>query len=118
MVFLCAAIATFQRCARLRPEVLRRFAGPVFNFSHFPRPIRVRPELWIARMRTVAFNWRGDLESSFPPWLWHPRVYQTFDIAVIDRVGYRIYDSWLGARLGACLARAYRCVRPNRYETT
>ena len=94
-------------------------------FVHAPfgddpdRPMHVvHTDIITPRMRTVGFNWRGDLESSFPAWLWHPRVYQTFDVSVLDRVGYRIYDSWLGARLGPSLARAYRRVRPNRYETT
>jgi hypothetical protein len=66
-------------------------------------------------MHTVGFNWRGDLEQPFPQWLWNPKVYQSFDISAIDRLGYRVYDSWLGQRVGAPLAKAYRKLRPNRY---
>ena len=91
-------------------------------FVHAPfgedpdRPMHVvHEDVVTPRMRTVGFNWRGDLEAPFPQWLWHPRVYQSFDISAIDRLGYRMYDSWLGQRVGAGLARAYRKLRPNRY---
>ncbi len=91
-------------------------------FVHAPfgedpdRPMHVVHEDVITpRMRTVGFNWRGDLETPFPQWLWHPHVYQSFDISAFDRLGYRVYDSWLGQRFGAQIARAYRKLRPNRY---
>jgi 2-polyprenyl-3-methyl-5-hydroxy-6-metoxy-1,4-benzoquinol methylase len=93
-----------------------------FLFVHAPfgedpdRPMHVVHEDVITpRMHTVGFNWRGDLEQPFPQWLWHPRVYQSFDISAIDRLGYRVYDSWLGQRVGAPLAKAYRKLRPNRH---
>jgi len=91
-------------------------------FVHAPfgddpdRPMHVVHEDVITpRMHTVGFNWRGDLEAPFPQWLWNPRVYQSFDISAFDRLGYRVYDSWLGQRVGAPLAKAYRKLRPNRY---
>ena len=91
-------------------------------FVHAPfgedpdRPMHVVHEDVITpRMRTVGFHWREDLEAPFPQWLWHPRVYQSFDLSAIDRLGYRVYDSWLGQRVGTPLARAYRKLRPNRY---
>jgi len=91
-------------------------------FVHAPfgedpdRPMHVvHEDVVTPRMHTVGFNWRGDLELPFPQWLWHPKVYQAFDISAIDRLGYRVYDSWLGQRVGAPLAKAYRKLRPNRY---
>jgi len=91
-------------------------------FVHAPfgedpdRPMHVvHEDVVTPRMHTVGFNWRGDLELPFPQWLWHPKVYQSFDISAIDRLGYRVYDSWLGQRVGAPLAKAYRKLRPNRY---
>lgn len=91
-------------------------------FVHAPfgadpdRPMHVvHEDVVTPRMRTVGFNFRGDLEAPFPEWLWHPRVYQSFDISAIDRLGYRVYDSWLGQRVGANLAKVYRKLRPNRY---
>src|SRR5262249_2218950 len=44
------------------------------------------------RMRTVGFNWRGDLEADFPGWLWAPRVYERFDLSALDRIGYFVHD--------------------------
>ena len=98
----------------LRPGGLLFVHAP---FGEDPdRPMHVVHEDVITpRMRTVGFNWRGDLETPFPQWLWHPRVYQSFDISAIDRLGYRVYDSWIGQRVGAHLAKAYRRLRPNRY---
>ena len=46
------------------------------------RPMHVvHEDVVTPRMHTVGFNWRGDLELPFPQWLWHPRVYQSFDIS-------------------------------------
>jgi SAM-dependent methyltransferase len=90
-------------------------------FVHAPygedadRPMHVvHEDVVTPRMHTVGFKWRGDLERGFPGWLWHPRVYESFDVPTVDRLGYRLYDSWLGQRVGPPLARAYRMLRPNR----
>jgi 2-polyprenyl-3-methyl-5-hydroxy-6-metoxy-1,4-benzoquinol methylase len=104
-------------------DVIRRAMRPGgLLFVHAPfgedpdRPMHVvHQDVVTPRMRTVGFNWRGDLEAPFPQWLWHPKVYQSFDISAFDRLGYRVYDSWIGQRVGAPLARAYRKLRPNRY---
>jgi len=67
-------------------------------------------------MRTVGFHRRDDFDTRFPDWLWHPLVYQSFNVSPLDRVGYRVYDvEWLKGGTGAWLARAYRRLRPNRY---
>lgn len=91
-------------------------------FVHAPfgededRPMHVvHADVITPRMHTVGFSWRGDLETSFPSWLWHPRVYESFEVPAVDRLGYRLYDSWLGQRVGPPLARAYRMLRPNRH---
>ena len=74
----------------------------------------VHEDVVTPRMHTVGFAWREDLEQAFPSWLWHPRVYESFDVPAVDRIGYRLYESWLGQRVGPPLARAYRALRPNR----
>jgi len=111
-----------HRPMRTLDQIARSMRPGGFLFVHAPfgedpdRPMHiVHSDVITPRMRTVGFNWRGDLEAPFPQWLWHPRVYQSFDISAIDRLGYRVYDSWLGQRVGAHLARAYRKLRPNRY---
>jgi SAM-dependent methyltransferase len=92
-------------------------------FMHAPfgsdpaRPMHVvHEDVVTPRMRTVGFHRRDDLETRFPEWLWHPHVYQSFDVSALDRLGYRVYDEWLTGGTGAWLARAYRRLRPNRYE--
>lgn len=111
-----------HRPLRTLDQINRSMRPGGLLFVHAPfgedpdRPMHVvHEDVVTPRMRTVGFNWRGDLEQPFPQWLWHPRVYQSFDISAIDRLGYRVYDSWLGQRVGAHLARAYRKLRPNRY---
>ena len=111
-----------HRPLRTLDQINRSMRPGGLLFVHAPfgedpdRPMHVVHEDVITpRMRTVGFNWRGDLEAPFPQWLWHPRVYQSFDISAIDRLGYRVYDSWIGQRVGAQLAKAYRKLRPNRY---
>jgi len=91
-------------------------------FMHAPfgpdpdRPMHVvHEDVVTPRMRTVGFNWRGDLERQFPEWLWHPKVYQSFNVSFADRLAYRVYDEWLKGGTGEWLARAYRRLRPNRY---
>jgi SAM-dependent methyltransferase len=91
-------------------------------FMHAPfgpdpdRPMHVvHEDVVTPRMRQVGFHWRNDLETRFPEWLWHPRVYQSFSVSPLDRFGYRVYDEWLKGGTGAWLARAYRRLRPNRY---
>jgi SAM-dependent methyltransferase len=90
-------------------------------FVHAPfgedpdRPMHVvHTDVITPRMRTVGFNWRGDLETGFPSWLWHPRVYEAFALSPIDRLGYLVYDVWLQGPMGDRLARAYRYLRPHR----
>ncbi len=90
-------------------------------FVHAPygedaeRPMHVvHEDVVTPRMHTVGFKWREDLEAAFPRWLWHPRVYESFAVPTVDRLGYRLYESWLGQRVGPPLARAYRMLRPSR----
>jgi hypothetical protein len=92
-------------------------------FVHAPfgkdaeRPMHVvHSDVITPRMRTVGLMWRGDLEGGFPGWLWHPRVYEAFDLSPIDRLGYLIYDVWLRGPLGDHLASVYRRFRPGRPE--
>ena len=104
-------------------DVISRSLSPGgLLFMHAPfgedaeRPMHVvHEDVVTPRMHTVGFTWREDLERSFPSWLWHPRVYESFEVPVVDRLGYRLYESWLGQRVGAPLARAYRMLRPNRH---
>ncbi len=98
----------------LRPGGLLFVHAP---FGEDPdRPMHVvHSDVITPRMRSVGFNYRGDLEEAFPDWLWKPHVYEAFDVTTIDRLGYRVYDSWFGRRLGEPIARAYRLLRPNHY---
>lgn len=93
--------------------------GALF-FVHAPfgkdpdRPMHVvHTDVITPRMRTVGFTWREDLETDFPGWLWHPRVYEAFDLSPIDRLGYLIYDGWLQGAVGDRLASVYRRLRPH-----
>jgi SAM-dependent methyltransferase len=90
-------------------------------FVHAPfgedpdRPMHVvHEDIVTPRMRTVGFNWRGDLESDFPSWLWHPRVYDSLDATRLDKLGYYIYDVWMQGAVGHRLARLYRRLVPRR----
>jgi hypothetical protein len=90
-------------------------------FVHAPfgedpdRPMHVvHEDIVTPRMRTVGFNWRGDLESDFPSWLWHPRVYDSLDATRLDKLGYYIYDVWMQGAVGHRLARWYRRLVPRR----
>jgi 2-polyprenyl-3-methyl-5-hydroxy-6-metoxy-1,4-benzoquinol methylase len=87
-------------------------------FVHAPfgedpdRPMHVvHTDVVTPRMRSVGFTWRGDLETGFPDWLWHPRVYEAFALSAIDRVGYRLYDGWLKGPVGDGIAQLYRRIR-------
>jgi 2-polyprenyl-3-methyl-5-hydroxy-6-metoxy-1,4-benzoquinol methylase len=90
-------------------------------FVHAPvgkdpdRPMHVVHEDVITpNMRSVGFHWRGDLETGFPAWMWHPRVYEAFPLSTMDRIGYRLYDGWLKGPVGDGLANLYRRLRPKR----
>jgi hypothetical protein len=90
-------------------------------FVHAPfgkdpdRPMHVvHADVVTPKMRSIGFNWRGDLEAAFPAWLWHPRVYEAFQLSAIDRLGYSLYDGWLKGPFGDALAGVYRRLRPNR----
>lgn len=91
--------------------------GALF-FVHAPfgkdpdRPMHVvHTDVITPRMRTVGLTWREDLETDFPSWLWHPRVYEAFDLSPVDRLGYLIYDVWLQGAVGDRLASVYRRLR-------
>jgi len=110
-----------HRPLRTLDAISRSLSPGGLLFVHAPfgedkeRPMHVVYEDVVTpRMHTVGFEWREDLERSFPRWLWHPRVYESFDVPAVDRLGYRLYESWLGQRVGPPLARAYRMLRPNR----
>jgi 2-polyprenyl-3-methyl-5-hydroxy-6-metoxy-1,4-benzoquinol methylase len=107
----------------LRPlNAIRRAMTPgALFFMHAPfgsdpdRPMHVvHADVVTPRMRSVGFTWRGDLEHEFPQWLWHPRVYEAFDVSPIDRLGYRLHDVWWHGPTSDYLARLYRRVRPRR----
>lgn len=98
--------------------------GALF-FVHAPfgkdpdRPMHVvHTDVITPRMRTVGLTWREDLETDFPSWLWHPRVYEAFDLSPIDRLGYLIYDVWLQGAVGDRLASVYRRLRRTRVSLT
>ena len=98
--------------------------GALF-FVHAPfgkdpdRPMHVvHTDVITPRMRTVGLTWREDLETNFPSWLWHPRVYEAFDLSPIDRLGYLIYDGWLQGAVGDRLASVYRRLRRTRVSLT
>ena len=91
-------------------------------FLHAPfgvdpdRPMHVVHDDQIsARMRTVGFNWRGDLERGFPSWLWAPRVYERFAVSRLDAVGYYVHDVLMPGRVGEGIAAVYRQLFPNRH---
>ncbi len=67
-----------------------------------------------SRMRTVGFNWRGDLEADFPNWLWAPRVYERFELSKLDGLGYYLYDVVMPGPVGSRLAAMYRQLVPRR----
>jgi len=90
-------------------------------FMHAPfgvdpdRPMHVVHEDQVStRMRTIGFNWRGDLERDFPTWLWAPRVYEHFELSRLDALGYYIHDVLLPGRVDG-LAAVYRQLFPNRH---
>ena len=64
------------------------------------------------RMRSVGFNWRGDLEADFPSWLWAPRVYERMAVSRLDQLGYFVYDVMMPGPIGARLASVYRQLVP------
>jgi len=90
-------------------------------FVHAPfgvdpdRPMHVvHDDRIYTRMRTVGFNWRGDLEHDFPTWLWAPRVYESFKVSTLDALGYYLYDVMMPGRVGTSLAAVYRQLVPKR----
>jgi len=110
-----------HRPLRTLDAISRSLSPGGLLFVHAPfgedeeRPMHVvHEDVVTPRMHTVGFTWREDLEQRFPSWLWHPRVYESFEVPAVDRLGYRLYESWLGQRVGPPLARAYRRLRPHR----
>jgi hypothetical protein len=97
----------------MRPGALLFMHAPFGHDESRPMHV-VHEDVVTPRMRTVGFNWRDDLEACFPEWLWHPKVYESFELSAIDRMGYQIYDVWLRGAVGDSLARLYRRVKPNR----
>jgi hypothetical protein len=90
-------------------------------FLHAPfgadpdRPMHVVHDDPLAgRMRPLGFHWCEDLEKQFPSWMWSPRVYQSFHVNRLDRLGYNLLDVWMPGALTSTLARAYRHIRLNR----
>jgi 2-polyprenyl-3-methyl-5-hydroxy-6-metoxy-1,4-benzoquinol methylase len=107
-------LRTLDRIQRaMRPGALLFVHAP---FGEDPdRPMHVvHTDVITPRMRTVGFTWREELEADFPQWLWHPRVYEAFDLSPIDRLGYLLYDVWLQGPAGDRLARIYRRLRSRR----
>jgi SAM-dependent methyltransferase len=109
-------LRTLDRIQRaMRPGGLLFLYAP---FGEDPdRPMHVvHTDVVTSRMRTVGFNWREELEADFPQWLWlwHPRVYEAFELSQIDRLGYLLYDVWLQGPVGDQLARIYRRFRSRR----
>jgi SAM-dependent methyltransferase len=110
-----------HRPLRTLNRIHRSMRKGALLFVHAPfgedpdRPMHlVHSDIITPKMRSVGFNWRGDLESSFPTWLWHPRVYEAFEVSAADRLGYLLYDGWLKGPVGDRLAHMYRRLRPNR----
>ena len=110
-----------HRPLRTLDRIHRAMTPGALLFVHAPfgedpdRPMHVvHTDVVTPRMRTVGFTWRGDLETEFPQWLWHPRVYAAFDLSPIDRLGYLLYDVWLQGPAGDRLARIYRRFRSRR----
>ena len=110
-----------HRPLRTLNRIHRAMSGGALLFVHAPfgkdpdRPMHVvHTDVVTPRMRSIGFNWRADLEAGFPSWLWHPRVYEAFQLSAVDRVGYLLYDQWLKGPLGDGLAYVYRRLRPSR----
>ena len=110
-----------HRPLRTLDRIHRAMTAGALLFVHAPfgedpeRPMHVvHEDVVTPRMRSVGFNWRGDLETGFPAWLWHPRVYEAFPLSAMDRVGYLLYDGWLKGPVGDTLAQMYRRLRPGR----
>lgn len=110
-----------HRPLRALDRIHRAMTNGALLFVHAPfgedpdRPMHVvHTDVVTPQMRSVGFNWRGDLEEGFPQWLWHPRVYEAFELSAIDRLGYRLYDGWLRGPVGDSLAGLYRRFRPER----
>jgi SAM-dependent methyltransferase len=110
-----------HRPLRTLDRIHRAMTPGALLFVHAPfgedpdRPMHlVHTDVITPRMRTVGFTWREDLETDFPGWLWHPRVYAAFDLSPIDRLGYLLYDVWLQGSAGERLAGIYRRLRPRR----
>jgi 2-polyprenyl-3-methyl-5-hydroxy-6-metoxy-1,4-benzoquinol methylase len=78
----------------LRPQ------GLLFLHAPFgPDPLRpmhiVHRDMVSPRIRSLGFaNCPGE-EREFPSWLWFPHVYQRAEHSVLDRLAYRVWDSWL-----------------------
>jgi hypothetical protein len=70
------------------------------------------------RMRAAGFNWRGDLETDFPGWLWAPRVYERFAVSKLDALGYYVHDVLMPGRVGQGVAAVYRQLFPRRDVTS
>jgi SAM-dependent methyltransferase len=90
-------------------------------FVHAPfgeDPIRpmhvVHKDIVTPRMRSHGFNWREDLDQMFPAWLWAPKAWETFDLSLLDRLGYAVHDTWLPGPVTARLASWYRRLIPAR----
>lgn len=66
------------------------------------------------RMRALGLEWQPALESRFPAWLWHPRVYEAAPTSRLERTGYLLHDAWLPGRVTQFLARQYRRLVPRR----
>jgi SAM-dependent methyltransferase len=110
-----------HRPLRTLDRIHRSMRKGALLFVHAPfgedpdRPMHVvHSDIITPKMRSVGFNWRGDLENGFPKWLWHPRVYEAFELSTADRLGYLLYDGWLKGPVGDTLAHVYRRLRPNR----
>lgn len=109
-----------HRPLRTLDGIRRAMKAGALLFVHAPfgkdpdRPMHVvHTDVITPRMRTVGLTWREDLETDFPSWLWHPRVYEAFDLSPIDGLGYLIYDVWLQGAVGDRLASVYRRLRPH-----
>jgi 2-polyprenyl-3-methyl-5-hydroxy-6-metoxy-1,4-benzoquinol methylase len=103
-------------------QISRALTAGGLLFVHAPfgvdseRPMHVvHADIISERMRTVGFNWRGDLEAAFPSWLWAPRVYERFDLTRLDAIGYYVHDVLMPGTLGARMAALYRYMMPKRH---
>jgi SAM-dependent methyltransferase len=89
-------------------------------FLHAPfgvdsnRPMHiVENDVVTPRMRAIGFDWREDLESGFPAWLWAPRVYESVERGAFDRLGYYVHDVALPGGATKALAKWYRRLKPS-----